>query len=134
MQKFLEPYGVKHIYIDPSAAAFKEDLRRRNMRPSDANNDVDYGIRKMTNEMQQGNLLICTECKNLIREVQGYVWDSKKAKLGIDSPVKAHDHAIDAMRYAIATHKVSTFNEDEYYRKQQAEQRSRMNPGGYGGW
>jgi phage terminase large subunit len=93
---------------------------------------VDYGIRKMTNEMQQGNLLICSECKNLIKEVQGYVWDSKKAKLGIDAPLKTADHAIDAMRYAIATHKVSNFNEEDYYRKQEQESRSRLHPGGYG--
>lgn len=132
VQEFLEPYGVTKVYVDPSAAAFKEDLRRRGIRPLDANNDVDYGIRKMTNEMQQGNLLICSECKNLIREVQGYVWDSKKAKLGIDAPLKTADHAIDAMRYALATHKVSSFDEEDYYRKQEQESRSRLHPGGHG--
>jgi len=38
----------------------------------------------------------------------------------------------DALRYALATHKVSSFNEDDYYRKQEQESRSKLHPGGYG--
>lgn len=129
VQAFLEPYGVKQIYIDPSAASFKEDLRRRKMHPIDAINDVLYGINKMCNEMQQGNLFIINECKNLIKEVQAYVWDPRKAKLGEDAPLKVGDHATDAMRYAIATHKVPN-----YIRPQEEPKfenfRSPQHPGG----
>lgn len=132
VQEFLSPYGVKQIYIDPSAAAFKEDLRRRQMRPIDATNDVLYGISKMTNEMQQGNLYIHKDCKNLIKEIQGYVWDPKKAKMGEDAPLKVNDHATDALRYAIATHKVSSFNEQDHYRKQEEFMKQKLHPGGYG--
>ena len=132
VKEFLEPYAVKSIYIDPSAAAFKVDLRRRGMRPVDGNNDVLYGINKMTNEMQQGNFFVMRECKNLIKEIQSYVWDPKKAKLGEDAPLKMNDHAIDATRYVLATHKVSSFNEQEYYQKQEKALRDRYHPGGYG--
>jgi len=88
VQEFLEPYSIKNIYIDPSAAVFKLELRRRNIHVSDANNDVLNGIAYMTSEMGKGNLFVCSECKDLIREIEGYVWDSKKAAKGEDAPLK----------------------------------------------
>ena len=109
VQEFLEPYSVKSLYIDPSAQAFQLELQRRGLHPVHANNDVFNGIQIMTKEMKEGTLVICSECKNLIREVETYVWDSKEAKKGYDEPVKKDDHAVDALRYAIATHKVAEY-------------------------
>ena len=40
VQEFLEPYSIKGIYIDPSAAAFKLELRKRGLQCIDANNEV----------------------------------------------------------------------------------------------
>ena len=110
LQKFLEPYGVKNIYLDPSAEAFQLELRKRGMHVVHANNDVYNGIQVLCKEMQCGNLTIMNECKNTIREVESYVWDNKAGEKGYDEPVKKNDHAVDALRYAIASHKVSTYN------------------------
>lgn len=109
LKGFLEPYGVNMVYIDPSAAAFKEELRRVGLKPVDANNDVYNGIAYLASEMQKGNLMISKDCKNLIKEIEGYVWDSKKAALGKDEPVKHQDHAVDSLRYACMTHKIPKF-------------------------
>lgn len=109
VQDFLDPYGVRGIYIDPSALAMKLELQRRGMHLIAADNDVYTGIEKMTNEMAKGNLYVLNSCKNLIREIQNYVWDTKKSKQGEDEPVKKGDHAIDALRYAINTHKVAAY-------------------------
>jgi PBSX family phage terminase large subunit len=117
VQVFLQDYNVKQLYIDPSAAAFKTELRRRGLHPVDANNEVLDGITMMTTEMKRGTLSICSECTNTIREVESYVWDSKAAEKGWDEPLKKNDHAVDALRYAIATHKVSTY--DPYKRENQ---------------
>lgn len=106
VQQFLEPYNVKNIYIDPSAAAFQLELQRKGMHVVHANNDVEMGIQIMTSEMKKGNLFVLAECKNTIREIQSYVWDPKKALQGEDAPMKKDDHSTDALRYAIATHKV----------------------------
>lgn len=116
---FLEPYFVKQLYIDPSAAAFKVDLRRAGLTPVDANNEVLDGIQMMTSEMQKGNLFVLDRCKNLIREIETYVWDKKASEKGDDEPMKRDDHAVDALRYAIATHKVSVY--DPYKDKERAE-------------
>jgi PBSX family phage terminase large subunit len=110
IQEFLNPYGVKQLYIDPSAAAMKTELRKRHMPTIDADNDVLEGINTMSSEMKKGNLLIMSKCKNLISEIKGYVWDTKASMKGYDQPIKSKDHAIDAIRYVLHTHKVPTYN------------------------
>jgi PBSX family phage terminase large subunit len=109
VQAFLEPYGVKAVYVDPSAASFKVELRKRGLPVLDADNDVLNGIGFMTSEMQKGNLFVCEDCPNLIREVESYVWDSKAAEKGDDQPLKKDDHSIDSLRYAVYTHKVPVY-------------------------
>lgn len=110
IQDFLEPYNLRNIYIDPSAAAMQYELQRKGLHVVHANNDVENGIQVMTSQMQQGNLFVMNTCKNLIREIQGYVWDEKKAARGEDAPVKRNDHLCDGLRYAVASHKVSVYN------------------------
>lgn len=105
IEAFLEPYGVKAVYVDPSAASFKLELQRRGFRVVDADNDVLNGLSYFCSEMQKGTILVCKECKNLIKELETYVWDDKKAKIGEDAPLKKDDHSIDAARYAVFTHK-----------------------------
>lgn len=117
---FLEPYSVKGVYVDPSAAAFKIELRRRGLHVIDADNDVINGITFMTSEMQKGNLFVCDSCSNLIREIESYVWDSKAADKGDDAPLKKDDHSVDSLRYAIYSHKISTYDY-EAHAKAQAE-------------
>lgn len=127
IQEFLEPYGVKQIYIDPSALSMKLELQRRNMLVVEANNDVLYGIEQTTGEMAKGNLFVLSECKNLIREIENYTWDSKKSAQGEDAPIKKGDHGVDALRYMIASHKVSVY--DPYKEQElQKEWKNRFEP------
>ena len=111
--KFLEPYGVRQIYIDPTAEAMQLELRRKNLHPVHANNDVENGIQLTSTELAKGNLFIMSECANLIREMEGYVWDPRATKKGLDEPLKQNDHACDALRYAIASHKVPVYYGDD---------------------
>lgn len=110
LQAFLEPYAVKCVYIDPSAEAFQLELRRRNIHVVHANNDVENGIQIMTSEMAKGNLYVMEDCKNTIREIESYVWDSKKSEKGSDEPFKKNDHCPDALRYVCASHKVNIYD------------------------
>lgn len=126
VQEFLEPYGVKQLYIDPSAEAFQLELRRKGLHPIHANNAVEDGIQIMTSEMKKGNFYICEDCPNLIREMESYVWDSKAADKGYDQPLKKNDHIIDATRYALATHKVSVY--EPYKHNSNDYQRNRFSP------
>ena len=118
---FLEPYGVRAIYIDPSATSFKLELQRRKQTVVSANNEVLPGIEYMSSEMKRGNLFILNNCKNLIREIEGYVWDSSKVIKGIDAPIKENDHSVDATRYCCFSHKVSTYDADSARIKKEME-------------
>jgi PBSX family phage terminase large subunit len=118
LKRFISPYSVKSIYIDPSAANFRLDLRRLGLHSVNADNDVSNGISKMTSLMKEGSLFICSECVNLIREIESYVWHPKCAEKGEDEPLKADDHALDALRYAINTHKPANFSNEDYWKKQ----------------
>lgn len=114
VQQFLEPYAVRGIYVDPSAASFKVELRKRGMTVIDADNDVLNGLTFMTSEMHKGNLYVCQDCPVLIKEIESYVWDDKAAKKGDDEPLKVADHCIDAARYCSYTHKVTSIKPDDH--------------------
>ena len=110
VEEFLEPYGPRCVYIDPSAASMRLELQRKGIPVVSADNDVTEGIREMTSQMAEGNLFVLDCCPNLIKEIEGYVWDSKKSIEGEDAPVKRGDHAVDALRYCMQSHKVVTYN------------------------
>ncbi len=114
VQEFLEPYSIKSIYIDPSAEAFQLELRRRGIHATHANNDVYNGIQKLCTDLRNGKLVIHSDCVNTIREIESYVWDPKAAKQGYDEPLKKADHCVDALRYCIMTHKISSYNPDKH--------------------
>lgn len=123
VKKWLEPYAIKNIYMDPSAEAFRLELNRRGMHVALANNKVSDGIQIMTSLMKKGDLLVMENCKNLIREIESYVWDDRSVERGEDEPLKRDDHAVDALRYAVASHKISRFDVDEYNQKRNNEMR-----------
>lgn len=90
------------IYYDPAAASFGLQLYEDGIHRIDtANNDVLDGIRTVASLLDNGNLLISSQCKNLIDEIPGYRWDEKAAERGIDKPIKENDHYSDALRYAV---------------------------------
>ena len=70
----------------------------------EAQNEVLDGIRFVSKYLTQGTFKICLKCKNLIKEFQSYVWDSKSLLTGVDKPLKENDHALDALRYALYSH------------------------------
>jgi PBSX family phage terminase large subunit len=125
---FLEPYSIRGIYLDPSAEAFQLELKKRGMHVMHANNDVENGIQMMTTEMKKGNLYVLDECKNTIRELQSYVWDPKAAEKGYDQPLKKDDHACDALRYVMATHKVASYTQAEQIPGNQEYFKNRFQP------
>lgn len=99
--KYTNEYVKLPVIIDPSAASFITLMRRKKKyRVLPADNDVIDGIRETATAMKLGLVKISPNCKNLIRELEGYVWDSKCNE---DRPIKVNDHAVDALRYHVKT-------------------------------
>ena len=87
--------------IDPSAASFIAELRRRRWYSViKAKNDVLDGIRETASAMQNGYIKISPGLKDAVTELQGYVWDENSAE---DRPIKENDHFCDALRYMVFT-------------------------------
>lgn len=103
MVEFTEGYQIKEIIVDPSALSFITLLRQSGFPVRPAKNDVIDGIRTVARMMDNGILNIHTGCKNTIREIQSYVWDSKAQLRGIDQPLKKDDHSVDCLRYLCFT-------------------------------
>jgi PBSX family phage terminase large subunit len=89
------------VLLDPSAASFKEELRRRSdVWLAQADNTVLDGIRRVASALKQRKIRYHkTRCPNAVREHVNYAWDEKAAKRGEEQPVKSGDHTCDAGRY-----------------------------------
>ncbi len=91
---------ISAVIVDPSAASFIELLKRGGWKVQKADNDVLSGIRRTSELLKQGKIVICDCCADCLREMEQYVWD---LKAGQDKVKKEHDHAMDDMRYFAAT-------------------------------
>lgn len=102
LAKFIEGYGIKGVYVDPSAASFKAEMMRIGI-PNviDANNDVINGIRCVGEYLNGGAFKVCEGSTNAIMEFSNYIWDVHAAQRGIEKPLKQNDHMLDAIRYVL---------------------------------
>ena len=91
--RFIDGYNVRGLYLDPSAESFSIELKRQKIRCLEADNDVFPGITFVANLVSNHQLKILDNCPNLIKEVESYCWDSRKAARGIEEPIKLNDHA-----------------------------------------
>lgn len=95
---------IRNIYVDPSAASFKVELRKRGFNQvRDADNDVVNGIRLVASFLSSRRFFIDKSCKETVTEFMSYVWDPKAQARGEDKPLKENDHAMDRNRYMIYT-------------------------------
>ena len=92
---------IGRVIVDPSAASFIEVIKRHgDYRVIPARNNVADGIRRVSGALKEGRIRICENCHDSRREFQLYRWDSRRCD---DSPVKENDHAMDDIRYFVAT-------------------------------
>lgn len=103
LKDFIGWRSIRAIYVDPSAASLKQELRNRDLPVLDANNDVLEGIKVMSKFIAGKNLVVHKSCQTFIEHIQGYSWDPKAADRGEDKPIKVNDHLMDCCRYALYT-------------------------------
>lgn len=103
LEAWLDETKVKALIVDPAAASFIAELRKRGYKVLKAKNDVEDGIRMVGTMLNQDKIKFSSACVNTQKEFASYVWDEKAAQRGEDKPVKQKDHAMDALRYFVAT-------------------------------
>ena len=101
-------WGISSFFCDPSDPRALADLNQR-VRATSAQTKVLPGIRQIQsrlaiNERQpQPRLQFLRRCANTLSELKQYQWRTHSDGRFTDDPVKANDHAMDAMRYALFT-------------------------------
>lgn len=100
------------VYPDPENAAAAKELSTRGVNIKIVNKGPDSiinGIQKVRNLFKEGRLRIHKRCTNLIYEMETYAYDEKKDKHNPkEVPIDENNHALDAMRYALMSHVVSS--------------------------
>lgn len=103
LEKWLNGTRIRGIIVDPAAASFIAELRKRGYKVVKAKNDVEDGIRLVSTLLNLGKIVFEEGCVNTRKEFASYIWDEKAAEQGVDKPVKQFDHAMDAIRYFVYT-------------------------------
>ena len=101
------------VVVDPSAASFLEVLRREGWHVRKADNEVLSGIRQTADALKQGKIVICPPCTDAIREFASYCWDLSAGDR--DRVRKEFDHAMDEIRYFVATVVAPEEGEDLFF-------------------
>jgi PBSX family phage terminase large subunit len=112
---WLDGRPVDAVIIDPSALSFITVLKQARWSVTRANNEVLAGVRTVANLFGTGELLIHERCTDALRELALYQWDSKKKSIGVDEPIKKHDHSPDMIRYAVMyARRNRSMSDDDY--------------------
>lgn len=89
--------NAEFVVIDPSAASLIQSLAERNIPVRPAKNDVKVGISRVMAALP--TLTVDPACVNTIEEFETYSYNPRAAEN--DTPHKASDHAMDALRYGV---------------------------------
>lgn len=108
--------NIVSMIVDPSAASFIAELRKRGIPVRKAKNDVVDGIRFVSSLLNRNLICFSDSCIRTINEFGTYAWDPKAGERGEDAPIKKDDHAMDAVRYFCYTILKSTGSHVQTFR------------------
>ena len=109
MRAMFRQYGMPdQIVADPEDRGSRLSLASEHDMPTiKARKEIRAGINAVAERLAgdvngEPHIFVHSRCKNLIREIESYIWDQRRGKANTnqrDLPAKANDHAMDALRY-----------------------------------
>lgn len=109
-------YKATKVYPDPAEPDRIEILRKYGLNCRDVSKDIAAGVDHVRELFKQNRIHIHPDCKNLIWELETYRYPDKKPEQNEkEVPVKDNDHLLDALRYALYTHKPIIEPVDQYF-------------------
>lgn len=114
--EYVASIQAQAIYPDPENPAGIKELRDRGVNVREVNKNFEYsgkkgvqaGITKVRELFKQNRIFIHKDCLNVLQELETYRYpEAKEGKNDDESPVKEHDHALDALRYVLTMHSAS---------------------------
>ena len=99
-------YKSTKVYADSAEPDRIQILKKAGLNVREVSKDIVAGVDHVRELFKQGRIHISPDCKNLIHELETYRYPDKKPEKNEDEkPIKENDHALDALRYALYTHK-----------------------------
>ena len=115
---YVKSCSFNHVYPDPEAPSAIEVMNKKGISVVEVikNKDsIKNGISKIRQLLKSNRLKIHSSCINLISEFETYAYpNSKPDRNENENPIKDHDHALDALRYAISTNVHEVYNGYDY--------------------
>lgn len=102
--EYVAACNFSEVYPDPESPTAIEQLRRANVNVREVikgKDSVRAGIQKVRELFLAGKIKINRQCINLISELEMYAYEDATDKNHTEKPIKANDHALDALRYVI---------------------------------
>jgi hypothetical protein len=93
-------WGVGPVGADPSDKRGVQDLKSEGIDAMPAENDIEAGIRSVSEYFASGDLVVHSRCEQLLAELGSYRYNQNTGK-----PVKKNDHLVDALRYGIMAYR-----------------------------
>jgi len=99
-------YKSTKVYADSAEPDRIQILKKAGLNVREVSKDIVAGVDHVRELFKQGRIHISPDCKNLIHELETYRYPDKKPEKNEDEkPIKENDHALDALRYSLYTHK-----------------------------
>lgn len=107
--EYVKSCNFNRVYPDPESPSAINVLNTKGIAVVEVvkNKDsIKNGINRVRELFKQRKLYIHNSCVNLISELETYAYPEKRPDNNEqENPIKEHDHALDALRYALTTHK-----------------------------
>lgn len=128
--EYVSSCNFNRVYPDPESPSAIEELNNKRVAVVEVikNKDsIKNGITKVRELFKQNKLHIHKSCINLISELETYSYPEKKPDHNEnENPIKENDHALDALRYALATNKADNVVSPEMRLRQHLESRRNL--------
>lgn len=103
--EFVAASGFQAVYPDPENPSAIDELRKKQVNVREVvkgKDSIKSGISKIQELFLAGRLKINKRCVNLIHELESYTYDDEVGDRNEkENPIKANDHALDALRYFV---------------------------------
>jgi PBSX family phage terminase large subunit len=128
--EYVRSCNFNRVYPDPESPSAIEVMNAKGVEIVEVIKNKDSianGIDRVRSLLKQGKLHIHKSCVNLISEFETYAYPEKKPDSNEqENPIKEHDHALDALRYALATNKPDNFLTNEQRARQYMESKRNL--------
>lgn len=118
--EYVRSCNFNRVYPDPESPSAINVLNSKGVSVVEVikNKDsIQNGINKVRELFKRGKLFIHSSCVNLINELETYSYPERRMGANeYENPIKEHDHALDALRYALSTNTVDAPNPEQLAR------------------